>query len=157
MRNEEWSSISEFRDSDKSPGYLLWNVQLIWKREIERELNLYKLTHPQFVILASIAYLTRNDNLVTQVELSRHTLCDINTTSQVLKLLEKNGLITRLNMLGNDRSKYPVLTTLGYDILKPAIAAVESIDSGFFNVLNSAELESFKLSILRLIQNSVNI
>ena len=137
-------------DSKDSPGFLLWRTQIAWKRLIEKTLRVHNLTHPQFVILATTAFLTQNDRNVTQIELSKHTSCDINTTSQVLRSLEKNGLIKRIYKAGNEKSKYPKLTELGYSILKPAIQAVENADEIFFGNLNQQELEDFQLITIKL-------
>jgi DNA-binding MarR family transcriptional regulator len=93
MHNIKWDEISKFDDSEQSPGFLLWKTQLIWRRQIEKTLSELELTQPQFVIMASIGYLTANDNAVSQIELATHTLMDINTTSQILRTLEKKNLI----------------------------------------------------------------
>ena len=142
--DNKWNKISQFKDSSESPGFLLWKTQITWKRLIEKALIAHNLTHSQFVLLASIAYLTKDDNTITQIELSRHALFDISTTSQVVRSLEKNGLVMRTNKTGNIKSKYSKLTELGYNILKPAIKVVESIDSRFFESLNQNELKAFK-------------
>jgi MarR family transcriptional regulator, organic hydroperoxide resistance regulator len=144
MQDLEWQLISNFDNANKSPGFLLWKTQLLWRRQIEHALKAYDLTHTQFVILTSTAYLTRNNKHITQVELAEHTLCDINTTSQVLRALERKLLIKRLYQPGNTKCKYPVLTELGYNLLKPAIKAVEDIDSYFFERLSLDKIECLK-------------
>ena len=93
MLKIKWKTISQFEDSEQSPGFLLWKTQLIWRRQVEKALATYQLTQPQFVIMASIGYLTARGNIISQVELATHTLMDINTTSQILRTLEKKNLI----------------------------------------------------------------
>lgn len=154
--NTNWNKISKFEDADDSCGFLLWKTQLIWRRIIERALDQYNLTHTQFVILAVTAYLTRNDNRVTQVEIAKYSLCDINTTSQVLRTLVGKKLITRTNKAGNDKSKYPILTTLGYNTLKSAISSVESVDDCFFGSLNTEKLNIFKTSLIQLLKDQLS-
>jgi DNA-binding MarR family transcriptional regulator len=154
MHNRKWNKISQFEDSEQSPGFLLWKTQLIWRRQIERVLSDYQLTQPQFVIMASIGYLTANDNTVSQIELATYTLMDINTTSQVLRALEKGGLIERKNKLGNDKTKYSTLTELGYETLKKAISAVEKFDCDFFNVLAETDLNNTKQILDTLIKEN---
>ena len=140
----KWQKISKFNNSQESPGFLLWKTQITWKRLIEKALIIHGLTHSQFVILASTAYLTKDSKSITQVELAKHTSFDINTASQVLRSLENSGLIIRINKLGNEKSKYPQLTELGHQTLAPAIKTVESIDDLFFSGLDQNEMASFK-------------
>ena len=151
MQNNQWNKTSKFTDSKESPGFLLWKTQITWKRMIEKSLYAHDLTHAQFVILASTVYLTRDGEQVTQVELAKHASCDINTTSQILRSLEKKGLIRRLSIEGNEKSKYPVLTEFGYTIFKPAIKTVENVDTEFFSNLTAEEVDKFKLTLLKLI------
>ena len=156
MQLNEWSQISQFQSFRDSPGFLLWKTQITWRRLIEKALQTHGLTHPQFVILTNTAYLTKNDTLVTQVELAKHVSCDITTTSQILRCLEKKGLIKRINKAGNEKSKYPQLTELGYKILKPAIKTVEEVDKIFFNLLAPSELNNFKQIALKLVNDKIS-
>jgi len=151
MINHKWGQMSQFTDSKDSPGFLLWKTQITWKRLIEKTLHIYGLTHPQFVVLASIAYFTTDEKHITQVELARHTSIDVNTISQILRLLEKKELIKRTNKIDNEKSKYPKLTDLGYQTLKPAVQAVENADNEFFKKLSFKELTTFKSIASKLI------
>ena len=84
-----------------------------WRREIEAALATLNLTHPQFVLLASLGWLTRHHMDVTQVELARHCGTDVNMTSQVLRSLEQKGYIERHRRKGDERSKLPRATETG--------------------------------------------
>ncbi len=155
MLKIKWKTISKFEDSKQSPGFLLWKTQLIWRRQIERALSAYDLTQPQFVIMASIGYLTAHGNIVSQIELATHTLMDINTTSQVLRSLEKRNLIIRKNKAGNEKTKYSSLTDLGQQTLKNAVAAVEKFDDAFFSSLPENDLNVAKNMLSRLIEGNL--
>ena len=78
-----WKKASEFTGPEESPGFLLWQVSTRWRREVEAALSPLGLTHPQFVLLASILWLNRAGSEVTQIELARHAGTDITMTSQV--------------------------------------------------------------------------
>lgn len=132
MKKAEWKKISRFKGPEQSPGFLLWQVSTDWRRRVEAALAALNLTHPQFVILASVGWLTREGSRVTQVELARHCKTDITMTSQILRTLEKKGYIERFQLEGNDRSKFPHLTEKGADLVKKAIQTVESVDLAFF-------------------------
>lgn len=132
MTNPKWKKISQFKGPEESPGFLLWQVSTKWRRQIETTLAALDLTHVQFVLLASIGWLTRGDNRITQVELACHCQTDINMTSQVLRTLEKKGYIERRMLEGNERSKFPFLTKQGANLVEKAIPLVERADHEFF-------------------------
>lgn len=137
MKKIPWKKISEFEGPEESPGFLLWQVSTNWRRLIEAALAEIGLTHPQFVLLASLGWLNRNQSEVTQVELARHCRTDINMTSQVLRTLEKKGYIERVLRAGNNRSKFPKITENGKKLIEVAIPLVEQVDYHFFEKLGS--------------------
>lgn len=135
MKNIPWKKISHFKGPEQSPGFLLWQVSTKWRREIEAALATINLTHPQFVLLASLGWLTRHKADVSQVELARHCHTDINMTSQVLRSLEQRGYIERHRREGNERSKFPRLTEMGSKLVEQALPLVEKVDENFFSKL----------------------
>lgn len=137
MKKIAWKKISQFEGPEQSPGFLLWQVSTNWRRLIEAALAEIGLTHPQFVLLASLGWLNRNQSEVTQVELARHCRTDINMTSQVLRTLEKKGYIERVLRVGNERSKFPKITENGKKLIEKAIPLVEQVDHRFFEKLGS--------------------
>ena len=129
------NGISAFAGPEQSLGFLLWQVSTQWRRQIESALGTLGLTHPQFVLLASLVWLTRDRAEVSQVELARHCRMDITTTSQVLRSLEQKGYIERQQRAGNERSKFPHVTEQGVELIRQAIPLVESVDDTFFEKL----------------------
>jgi DNA-binding MarR family transcriptional regulator len=136
MKNIPWKKISHFEGPEYSPGYLLWQVSTKWRKEIAAALAILNLTHPQFVLLASLGWLTRHHDDVTQVELARHCCADVNMTSQVLRSLEQKGYIERHRLQGDERSKFPRLTEKGASLVEQAIPLVEKVDQDFFGKLD---------------------
>ncbi len=130
-----WKKITRFEGPQQSPGFLLWQVSSEWRREIESALSVLGLTHPQFVLLASVGWLTRDNTDISQVELARHCRTDVNMTSQVLRSLEKKGYIERQQREGNQRSKFARVTPLGARLIEQAIPLVEAVDHAFFGRL----------------------
>lgn len=135
MKNIAWKKVSQFDGPEQSPGFLLWQVSTQWRRQIEAALATLSLTHPQFVLLASVGWLTRNHANITQVELARHCSMDITMTSQVLRALEKKGFIERHKRNGDERSKFPRLTKSGAELVEQALPLVETVDQKFFDKL----------------------
>ena len=153
MKDIPWKKISHFEGPEQSPGFLLWQVSTKWRREIETVLGTLNLTHPQFVLLASLGWLTRPPhNEVTQVELARHCGTDVNMTSQVLRSLEQKGYIERHRREGDARSKLPKLTEKGAKLVEQAIPLVEKVDDNFFGKLGSKTMKEY-ISILQKLAN----
>lgn len=132
--------ITLFKAPEESPGYLLWHISLAWRGAIEETLKPLNLTHPQFVILATTAWLTRKSEPINQICISKASGLDPNTTSQILRGLELKNFIQRTRSL-NEKSKNPSLTDLGYKVIEKALPAVEKTDAKFFESLTVREQE----------------
>ena len=96
-----------------------------WHFTIKQALKELNLTHPQFVILASLAYLSQHDNEVTQVMISKLSGIDVMTVSQILSLLEKRGFVERKEHSRDTRAKAVLLNEEGGAILQKAVPLVE--------------------------------
>jgi len=139
--NKAIEETAQFKTPEQSPGYLLWQVSIMWRSFIEDTLKPHGLTHPQFVVLATTAWLTKDGEIVSQSDVSYATGLDPNTTSQILRGLEQKKLIKREKSL-NERSKNPFLTDVGLAALDKALPAVEQSDMRFFEVLTVKEQET---------------
>jgi DNA-binding MarR family transcriptional regulator len=131
----DWKKISQFSGPEQSPGFLLWQISTQWRRRMENALSSAGLTHPQFVLLASVGWLSRNGKDISQVELARHCKMDITMTSQILRTLEKKGYVERTQRKGNERSKFPFITLKGKELIEQALPLVETVDREFFEKL----------------------
>lgn len=120
-----------------------------WHSMIKKELKKMNLTHPQFVVLASLAYLLQDSDEVTQVMISKLSGIDVMTVSQILNLLEKNDLVKRKEHSKDTRAKAVILNKKGEEALQKAVPLVEKIDEIFFEKLDTNE-EQFKHFLARL-------
>lgn len=127
---------------EQSIGFLLWQVSTRWRSSIEAILKPFKLTHPQFVVLAATAWLTKNGARVSQIDIARMVGLDPNTTSQILRGLEKKKLIERTHSV-DEKRKNPAPTSTGTKLLAKALPAVEKADAHFFAKLNGKENDEF--------------
>lgn len=134
---------------EESSGFLLWQVTNLWQREIKKALEVYGITHSQFVLLASIHWLTLHHQEITQIVLSDHTKIDPMTTSTVLRTLQQKGLIQRQEHHTDTRAKTVALTDSGTELIKKAVVTVEQFDHDFFAVLESHKL-AFNQQLMRL-------
>lgn len=142
MRDKEvdFKEISVHETPDQSPGFLLWHISTSWRSSIEAILRPIGLTHPQFVVLATLGWLTRAGARVTQAAIGKMAGLDPNTTSQILRGLEQKELIRR-EASPDARARNPILTQEGSEILTKALPAVELADNQFFNCLSNKEME----------------
>jgi DNA-binding MarR family transcriptional regulator len=138
-KSVNFKKISIYDTPARSPGYLLWHISISWRSSLERVLKKMDLTHPQFVVLASLGWLTRKGARVSQVAIGQMAGLDPNTTSQIIRGLEQKKLIKRRPSL-DSRAKNPILTPQGSRILAQALPAVEKADTQFFSGLNGKEL-----------------
>jgi len=144
MKNKvDFKQVSEHEQPEQSPGFLLWYISTSWRSAIEAVLKKYNLTHPQFVVLAALGWLTRDDEKVNQVSIGKMIGLDPNTTSQILRGLEAKKFIKRIASF-DARSKHPLLTTKGSNVLVTTLPAVEGADMQFFKVLTKNEIELLK-------------
>ena len=140
--------------SEDSSGFLLWQVTNLWQREIKKALEAYDLTHSQFVLMASIHWLTLHKQDVTQILLSSHTKIDPMTTSTVLRTLQTKGLLQRQEHLIDTRAKTVILTESGKKIIKQAVKTVEAFDKTFFETLGK-KTKLFNEQLLTLLGQRV--
>ncbi len=122
---------SDFADADDSPGLLLWRVTNAWQASQRAALKPFGLTHVQFVLLASLTWLDA-ERPPSQSELAEHARTDPMMTSQVLRALERAGLIERMPHPADGRAKLLQVTTQGAELAARANIAVEACDRAFF-------------------------
>ncbi len=125
---------SEFDDADDSPGLLLWRATNTWQAAQRAALRPFDLTHVQFVLLASLAWL-RSATPVTQRALADHAHTDPMMTSQVLRALEAKRLVRRGPHPNDARARALTVTREGATLANAANAAVEAVDRTFFGAL----------------------
>jgi len=142
--------LSQFDSPDESPGFSLWQVSNMWQRRINAGLIPLGLTHAQFVLLATLAWHARPAGCITQVELASLAQTDVMMTSNVLRTLEKKGLILRNPHPVDTRAKSLSVTETGRSLVAKAIQVVEKIDADFFHPLHG-ELASFNRFLQTLI------
>jgi DNA-binding MarR family transcriptional regulator len=139
MNNKrDFKHLTVFDVPEQSPGFLLWQVSTSWRTAIEAVLKPLSLTQPQFVVLTTLWWLTKDGERVTQALIGKLAGLDPNTISQILRGLEVKKLIKRVRSV-DVRAKNPLLTAQGSEILALALPAVEAADAQFFKSLTVQE------------------
>ncbi len=162
---------TRFGGPDDSPGLLLWQVTNRWQAAQRSALAPLGLTHVQFVLLASLTWLAQEPiapavaqepiapavaqepiapavahadqpaGAVTQRDVADLAATDPMMTSQVLRALERKGLLERADHPTDGRAKAIRTTAAGVAVANRAIAVVERCDLDFFGVLGPARTE----------------
>jgi len=145
----------QFDKAEDSSGFLLWQVTNLWQREIKKALVKHGLTHSQFVLLASIHWLTLAKQDVTQILLSSHTKIDPMTTSTVLRTLQTKGFLKRQEHQTDTRAKTVFLTDKGVKTVMQAVKTVEQFDDIFFSPLGK-QTEDFNRKLSLLLSTQTN-
>lgn len=148
--------LSRFERADDSPGFLLWQLTNLWQQRIRSTLAPLSITHVQFVLLTSIAWLADSEVLASQVILSRHAHTDIMMTSEVVRTLEEKGLVTRAVHPLDPRAKVVLLTAEGQQVVQQAVTLVEAVDDQFFKELGE-QASTFVRSMQHLIRVNAEV
>jgi DNA-binding MarR family transcriptional regulator len=135
---------------DESPGFLLWHVTLRWQRDVAAALAPFGLTHVQFVLLAGTWWLNGHGQQPNQTVLAEHAGTNVKMTSQVIRTLERKGLVTREIDDVDTRARRLVVTGAGTALAPRAIEAVEAVDRALLKQLPSADARAFTNALRQL-------
>ena len=136
MEKSQFNSI--YRDEyKKSTGLLFIRTYHKWHGLIKNELKTIDLTHPQFIVLTTLAALLRQQEWVSQTDIARFSDMDVMTVSQIIRLLVKKELIMREVHPKDSRANIILLTDTGLQKVNQALPLVEGIDQAFFGKLEN--------------------
>ncbi len=128
----DWSKLSDFTGPQTSPGFQYWVNFMAWQRGLNHILRPLSLTQPQFALLATIGWRTRDGSNLSQQQLADFLHLDRMLVSQIISRLDRDGLITRKLAADDRRRKGLRLTALGITTVKKALPLVEEFDKSFF-------------------------
>lgn len=126
-------------DAESSTGLLFIRVYNKWHTMITRELRKLGITHPQFVVLTTLNFLSQSDDNVTQASIAKLADMDVMSVSQIIKGLEKKEFIMRTTNPNDSRANAVILLSKGQEMVKKALPIVERTDDEFFGVLKENE------------------
>ncbi|QQR48940.1 winged helix-turn-helix transcriptional regulator [bacterium] len=128
-----------FDRPEDSPGFLLWQTTTLWQRQIKKTLEVYDISHAQFVIMATLMWFGAHKHDTTQVSIVNWTKLDKMTVSKALKKLAACGYVSRLEHAQDTRAKSVTLTEKGKDLVRALVPIVEKIDKLFFDKASAQE------------------
>jgi DNA-binding MarR family transcriptional regulator len=137
-------------DAEASIGLLFIRAYNLWHTRIKKRLRAQGITHPQFVVLTTLAYLSRTQPFVSQARVAAMADMDVMLVSQIVRNLEKSAFLTRAENPQDSRSYALYLSDKGKTAVKRALPVVEVIDDEFFNGLGK-DKEMFLALLRRLV------
>jgi DNA-binding MarR family transcriptional regulator len=145
-----------FKSPNDSPGYLLGQIMILWQRKQKRVLDPLDLTQTQFILLAALAWLSRESDTVTQIDIANQGNADRMMVSKVLRTLEDKKFITRHEHPTDTRAKTIRFTAEGEIVFRKALISIENADVEFFAGLGS-DLACFNSSLVKLISENKSV
>jgi DNA-binding MarR family transcriptional regulator len=130
---EDVSRTAGLAVPENSLGFLLWQVSRNWRRYFVAGLKPLDLTDLEFCILSGVNHLTRSTGAApTQVALANYFAVNVMTASQLVRRLERRGLIRRRRHATDTRARVLSLTPAGETTLAEALALADSLHRSFF-------------------------
>ena len=144
-----------FEKPEDSLGFLLWQTTMTWQKLIRKALDQFDITHPQFVIMATILWFQEQKKVSTQIMIARQSNLDKMTVSTAIRTLVSLGYLTRAEHETDTRAKIVQLTPTGKRLIAKIVPIVEGIDASFFGVLPVKEQRQLGASFISLHEKSL--
>lgn len=122
-------------------GFALLKAAQAWRTEANDVLRRHELTVPQFLVTMAVYRQARHHwDPLTQGEVASRLGMDANTTSQIVRALERRGLLTRTPHPDDARSLALTLTPEGMDRARVASASARELNDLFFSAVAPEQL-----------------
>jgi DNA-binding MarR family transcriptional regulator len=132
LSHDDISRLLGEHSAGKSAGFLLWHATLRWQRVVAATLKTEGLTHVQFLILSTAWWFGRDGRHPSQREVAEHAGLDRVMTSQVVRQLERDGLLERSVDQFDTRVRRISITAEGKRIAERSVALMDTADGEFF-------------------------
>lgn len=116
----------------ESPGYGLWLAANAWQRTVRAALDPLGVTQVQFAVLVAVQRLGEDGEPVTQADVCRFGSLDANMVSQVIRNLQRRGLLLRHPHPTDRRAYRLALTETGDALLQQGRAVLRPLVVSFF-------------------------
>jgi MarR family transcriptional regulator, organic hydroperoxide resistance regulator len=120
-----------------APSFLLYQASRLWQKHFTAALRPAGLTPAQFGVLVHMGLLLRGKGPVSQIMLSRAIHNDVMTISQIVRALEKKGLVTRVPHPQDSRANSVSITPAGQKALTESLSIAARAREEFFAPISS--------------------
>jgi MarR family transcriptional regulator, organic hydroperoxide resistance regulator len=108
-------------------GFLIWRLSMRWRAAMDRALAPLGLTHAQYSVLAPLYGMSADGARPSQRELADFTGLDPVYVSKLVRVLEREGFLTRSVKASDPRAVELALTARGADAVREGVRLVEAL------------------------------
>jgi DNA-binding MarR family transcriptional regulator len=138
-------------------GYALMHAAQTWRTEATAVLKPHGLTVPQFLVVMALYRRARHDRTpFTQAEVAEQLGMDANTASQVVRGLERRGILQRTRHSGDGRALALTLSPAGRETARDASADARRLNDTYFSVISADQLATLGQTLETLSTKSEN-
>lgn len=141
---------TKFRRAEDSPGFMLWKASNLLQRMHNKCLGYLKITPTQFSLMTCLVYL-RQEGPVSPSRIVKFTGMDKMVVSDLVKTLEKKGVIQRVDNPEDRRSFFVEPTRWGRKATNSAVRKVEVLDTKFFQRVK--DVGTFHTDLIALVNH----
>jgi DNA-binding MarR family transcriptional regulator len=116
----------------ESTGFLVYQLNLLWQRQLAQALSPVGITHVQFAVLAATWHLAEGGQLPRQGEVSDYARVSAAMTSTVMTTLLGRGWVVRAADQRDGRASRLAVTDAGYAMLEQAVVVMRQAENDFF-------------------------
>jgi DNA-binding MarR family transcriptional regulator len=121
------------RSSGGGLGFALANAAQVWRARLTESLADLSVTAPQFFVLSALLYIeSHGQEAPTQREIGERTGTDANTTSQIVRGIERRGLVRRDPHARDSRAFALRLTPQGLELARACTTRARALNDTFF-------------------------
>lgn len=142
----------DFLELASRPGHLIRRLHQIHVSMFLEEFREFNLTPVQFGVL-SVLY---DQNILDQVSIATQIGIDRNTTADVIRRLERRGLLVRPPSTEDKRTKLAKITTEGHDLVNKAYPMMVKAQRRLVEPLNNFEYHQLMALMEKLIEANNN-
>ena len=122
-------------------GYTLMHAAQTWRTEATTVLKPHGLTVPQFLVVMALYRQARHEWApLSQVDITTQLGMDANTTSQIVRGLERRGILHRTAHPDDARARALTLTPAGLETCRNASADARGLNDTYFSVISAEQL-----------------
>lgn len=113
-------------------GYALNSAAHAWRAALAERLAGEQVTPPQFFVLAALLHAHGRGRGTRQAAVARAAGADANTASQIVRGLERRGLVRRERDPADARALVLALTDEGLELARSCAARARALNEEFF-------------------------
>lgn len=137
-------------------GYLFNRLYNRMHTDIKRRLREIDITHPQFSVLSSLEFLTREKPFATQTAISKNAGMDVMTVCGVIHTLENRQFLKKETHPSDSRASAIFLLEKGRKKLIEARPIMGQIDAAYFGRLGHQD-QLFNQLLLTIFPNDKEV